>query len=145
MKRGLLLVGGALLAGAVVWGLVLDPITSAAETEEQPEQSADIVAVKMPATLSDTAKMGQTVFRAKCSVCHGSNAQGVNGSGPPLVHKIYEPSHHGDAAFFRAAEFGVRAHHWPFGNMAAIKGVTRADISVVIAYVRELQRENGIR
>jgi len=39
---------------------------------------------------------------------------------------------------------GVRAHHWKFGNMPAIEGLTRADVKAIIAYVRELKRQNGI-
>jgi hypothetical protein len=47
-------------------------------------------------------------------------------------------------AFVLAAQNGVRAHHWTFGDMPAVKGVTQADVLDVIAYVRALQRENGI-
>ena len=46
-------------------------------------------------------------FKINCFSCHGANAAGVNGSGPPLVHKTYEPSHHGDTAFYNAAFNGV--------------------------------------
>jgi len=60
------------------------------------------------------------------------------------VHAIYEPGHHGDLAFKRAAMNGVRAHHWPFGNMPPVQGITRADIGAIVAYVRALQRANGI-
>ena len=81
---------------------------------------------------------------AKCAACHGVNAAGKDGVAPPLVHKIYEPSHHGDESFQRAAALGVRAHHWPFGNMPAVEGVTRGDVKMITAYIRELQRANGI-
>ena len=60
------------------------------------------------------------------------------------MHKIYEPNHHGDESFQLAVAMGVRAHHWKFGNMPAIEGLTRADVKPIIAYVRELQRHNGI-
>ena len=62
-------------------------------------------------------------FTANCAACHGSRGVGTK-QGPPLVHKIYEPNHHADVAFQRAAENGVRAHHWEFGNMPKIEGVT---------------------
>ena len=39
---------------------------------------------------------------------------------------------------------GVRAHHWKFGNMPAIENLTRSDVTAIVAYVRELQRANGI-
>jgi len=90
------------------------------------------------------AKIGQVGFNAKCAACHGVNAAGKDGVAPPLVHKIYEPSHHGDESFQRAAALGVRAHHWPFGNMPAVEGVTRGDVKMITAYIRELQRANGI-
>ncbi len=64
--------------------------------------------------------------------------------GPPLVHKIYEPSHHADAAFMRAVQYGVQAHHWNFGNMPKQGGLTDGDVKSVIHYIRELQRTNGI-
>ena len=56
----------------------------------------------------------------------------------------YEPSHHGDESFQRAVAMGVRAHHWKFGNMPAIDGLTRADVKEITEYVRELQRYNNI-
>ena len=66
------------------------------------------------------------------------------GVAPPLVHVIYEPSHHGDRAFLLAAQNGVRGHHWPFGNMPPVEGITQADVMDIVAYIRRLQRENGI-
>lgn len=94
--------------------------------------------------LSATARSGEAVFNANCAECHGTNAAGTD-RGPPLIHKIYEPSHHGDAAFLLAARQGVRAHHWSFGDMPAIPAVSDTEIAAIIAYVRELQRYNGIR
>ncbi|GHE86191.1 hypothetical protein GCM10016455_02070 [Aliiroseovarius zhejiangensis] len=102
-----------------------------------------LVPVNMPA-LTDAQQIGQTVFVAKCAACHGTNAGGVDGAGPPLIHKIYEPSHHADIAFYMAAEQGVRAHHWKFGDMAPVEGITRAEVASVIDFIRAVQRENGI-
>ena len=103
-----------------------------------------IVQVQMPG-LSGDAVIGAKVFEAKCSACHGPTAGGRNGFGPPLIHKIYEPSHRGDAAFYLAAENGVRSHHWPFGNMPPVDGVTPVQIAYVVAFVRAVQRANGIQ
>jgi len=47
-------------------------------------------------------------------------------------------------AFVLAAQNGVRAHHWEFDNMPAVEGVTRSDILAIVAYIRALQRANGI-
>jgi mono/diheme cytochrome c family protein len=87
---------------------------------------------------------GEAKFNTSCSVCHGPRATGTD-HGPPLVHKIYEPNHHGDAAFQLAAANGVRAHHWEFGNMPKIEGVTTQDVEQIIRYVRWLQRQAGIQ
>ena len=108
------------------------------------ERGAAMVEVQVPDTLSGQAQIGQRGFEGLCAQCHGENAAGRQGIGPPLVHRIYEPSHHADAAFLLAAQNGVRAHHWNFGNMPPVEGVTRADVMAITAYVRELQRANGI-
>ena len=65
-------------------------------------------------------------------------------TGPPLVHKIYEPGHHADAAFLLAVRQGARAHHWSFGDMPPIPGVSDAEVGQIVAYVRALQKEAGI-
>jgi mono/diheme cytochrome c family protein len=141
-------VGGA----AVVWqqmqpqspaqggSMTAPDLTTLSDTGD----SAAIVQVSLPAELSAKAEIGKRVFEAKCADCHGENAAGRNGVAPPLVHKTYEPSHHGDAAFMLAAKVGVRSHHWPFGNMPPVEGLTDADMKMVVTYVRELQRANGI-
>ncbi len=62
----------------------------------------------------------------------------------PLLCIVYEPNHHGDVAFMMAARNGVQAHHWRYGNMPAIEGVSEQEIVNIIAYVRALQKANGI-
>ena len=100
--------------------------------------------VLLPSTLSQSAQIGKRAFEEKCMACHGINAAGQVEVAPPLLHKIYEPSHHGDESFQRAASLGVRAHHWSFGDMPAVEGLTRGDVTMIVAYIRELQRTNGI-
>lgn len=107
------------------------------------EQGAPLVNVTVP-ELTAAAQTGKTAFEANCAACHGANAAGQDGVAPPLVHIIYEPNHHGDASFLLAAKNGVRAHHWRFGNMPPVEGVTDEEIASIITYVRELQRANGI-
>ncbi len=129
-------------------GLAVFIATRSHETSTAPniasDGSAALVEIVLPANLSQIAQIGKSAFDAKCAACHGMNAVGRNGSGPPLVHKIYEPSHHGDEAFQRAVAAGVRGHHWRFGDMAPVEGLTRADVEMIIEYIRELQRANGI-
>ena len=93
--------------------------------------------------LSADAAAGQALFEENCIACHGKHATGSE-QGPPLVHRIYEPNHHGDVSFLRAVLYGVRAHHWPFGDMAPVEGVSQEDVAKITRYVRELQRANGI-
>ncbi len=87
--------------------------------------------------------LGERLFAGSCAKCHGPLALGTE-MGPPLVHRIYEPSHHGDAAFLLAVTQGVVPHHWSFGPMPAIPEVTREDVPEIIGYVRWLQRSAGI-
>ena len=93
--------------------------------------------------MPEELKIGEEKFNSYCSRCHGLKGKGTD-HGPPLVHKIYEPNHHGDFAFQRAAAQGVRAHHWNFGNMPKIEGVKPEDVNEIIHYVRWLQRQAGI-
>jgi mono/diheme cytochrome c family protein len=86
---------------------------------------------------------GEAKFKANCAGCHGAAGVGTS-QGPPLVHKVYEPNHHGDAAFQRAVAGGVRAHHWEFGNMPKIETVTPEDVEQITQYVRWLQKQAGI-
>jgi len=94
--------------------------------------------------LSSAAQMGKAAFDENCAACHGKKAAGTD-KGPPFIHKIYEPSHHADFAFQRAARMGVQAHHWRFGDMKPVEGVTDKQIEWITRYVREVQRANGIQ
>lgn len=100
------------------------------------------VEVQVP-ELSSDARQGERLFAANCASCHGTSAAGSD-NGPPLVHRIYEPNHHGDRAFYRAARQGVQAHHWTYGNMAPVPAVSDEDVGLIARYVRELQKANGI-
>jgi cytochrome c len=142
--KSTIVIAAVLVASGV--GYALWPVVpQTAMTENAISMEGGLLAnVILPATLSQNAQSGKRGFEAKCAACHGVNAAGQDGVAPPLVHKVYEPSHHGDESFQRAASLGVRAHHWPFGNMPAVEGLTRGDVKMIIAYIRELQRANGI-
>ena len=119
--------------------------------DDAPETAVDVagnaetemVAVTVP-LLEGQAAEGRIAYVKSCAGCHGPNAGGLEGLAPPLVHKIYEPSHHGDQAFYLAALQGVRAHHWDFGDMPPVEGVTEAEIVQIVAFIRTLQVANGI-
>lgn len=93
---------------------------------------------------TDETGRGSALFAKNCASCHGWNAEGTD-KGPPLAHQTYEPSHHGDDAFYRAVRQGVQSHHWQFGNMPPVAGVTDDEIAQMISYVRAKQVAIGIR
>ncbi len=115
---------------------------AAQQNETTGSNDAQMVSVTRPA-LSDTALAGESLFNAKCSLCHGSNAAGTN-QGPPLVDRVYEPGHHPDVSIRVAVRQGVRQHHWSYGNMLPVPSVSEDDVEKIICYVREMQRANGI-
>ncbi len=104
--------------------------------------SSEPVSVNVP-VLSDTARLGETLFNANCSECHGINAAGSS-QGPPLIDRIYEPGHHADFSFHLAVRQGVKQHHWGFGAMDPVSGVSAEEVDKIVCYVREIQYANGI-
>ena len=111
------------------------------EGKEGPRQG-ETAALMLP-DLSPEQQTSRALFDANCTECHGQNALG-SVRGPSLLHRIYEPSHHSDLAFLLAVRKGVRAHHWKYGNMPAIDGISDNEVVQITAYVRALQRANGI-
>lgn len=86
---------------------------------------------------------GKKKYQDMCSRCHGDWGEG-SGQGPPLMHRFYKPSRSNDNAFYRAAIYGVRGHHWNFGDMPPVPGITKPDLDVIVPFLRWLQKENGI-
>lgn len=134
-------VAGTLFALKSEPDLTLEPTSQSVQTPTSDETA--MVSITIP-ELSGNALVGQTIFENICAACHGARGVGNAEAGPPLIHKIYEPSHHGDESFQRAVAHGVRAHHWRFGDMPAVEGLTRGDVAMVIDYLRTIQRANGI-
>lgn len=86
---------------------------------------------------------GQILFEKYCSGCHGLQLDGTD-QGPPLIHPFYKPSHHGDKSFYRAALQGVRQHHWNFGDMKPVEGMTRGKMDSVVPFVRYYQQQQKL-
>ncbi|WP_083805797.1 c-type cytochrome [Roseobacter sp. SK209-2-6] len=142
MNRSLNLAGAC--AALAVAGYILLPSNISNEEESSSKlPTVGLVSIQVP-PLEGNAAVGARIFENACATCHGSNASGIEGAGPPLVHKIYKPSHHSDESFQRAVARGVKSHHWRFGDMPRITGLTRGDVTMVIAYIRQVQRANGI-
>ena len=120
--KSIIAVTSILVAGGIgyaLWPKILQTTQSDASISLENGVLAEVL---VPETLSQNAQVGKLGFEAKCAVCHGVNAAGQDGVAPPLVHIIYEPSHHGDESFQRAVAMGVRGHHWPFGDMPPVGG-----------------------
>lgn len=88
-------------------------------------------------------QQGEKLFAQNCASCHGQTALGSD-FGPPLMHKVYKADHHADLAFYMAVKNGSQQHHWQFGDMPPIKGVTPEDVGHVVAYIRQMQRRVGL-
>ena len=76
-----------------------------------PVDKVQVFLRQVAATAPAEVDQGKALFEGYCSAYHGPAADGTEQS-PPRAHKIYEPSHHADAAFVLAVKIGVRAHHW---------------------------------
>jgi mono/diheme cytochrome c family protein len=93
--------------------------------------------------LSDAGARGQVAYGRVCASCHGEKIDGTD-KGPPLMHPVYNPGHHGDASFIAAARRGAKQHHWPFGDMKPVEGVSDTELAEIIRFVREVQKANGL-
>jgi mono/diheme cytochrome c family protein len=85
---------------------------------------------------------GADLYAVNCAECHGADLRGTD-KGPSHLSILYEPGHHADGAFLFAVTRGVQPHHWSFGAMPPIEGLTTKDAEAIVAYVREQQRLEG--
>lgn len=144
LMRNTTIVAGLALA-IVMLSVVPIQKAEAAEMHHGPAGPSPITGLPKNPKVPFQFGRGMQKFQEKCSVCHGQWAEGTADKGPPLVHPYYKPSHHNDDAFYRAALSGVNAHHWHFGNMPPVEGITEQDIGQIVQFIRWWQTENGIR
>lgn len=91
---------------------------------------------------STTDPAGAALYVQNCSRCHGVDLQGTD-RGPSQLSEVYKPDHHPDASYRAAIAEGVQAHHWPFGDMAPVEGLTADQVDAIIGYIRAQQDEHG--
>jgi len=96
-----------------------------------------------PSAAAGDLESGQMLYEASCATCHGNDLRGTE-QGPPFLDATYAPNHHSDEAFFAAVANGVQPHHWNFGPMPPLEGLTDDDVGAIIAYVRAAQEQDGI-
>ncbi len=85
---------------------------------------------------------GAELYETSCAECHGNDLRGTD-LGPSHLSILYEPGHHGDGAFQIAVLIGATPHHWDFGPMPPVEGLSEDDVEAIIAFVRQSQREEG--
>ncbi len=135
-RKSLVSIAALVVATIVIVGSIAPGLRGAATT-------SDTARALVVPRLSMRAEIGKAAYDGVCAACHGADGVGTD-QGPPFIHPIYNPGHHADEAFFRAAHDGVRAHHWRFGDMPAQPDVSDQKITAIVVYVREMQRANGI-
>lgn len=106
--------------------------------------TACVVGSNTDIPLQDPAlvEAGSELYEANCAECHGSDLRGTD-RGPSHLSIVYEPGHHADGAFLFAVQRGSRAHHWSFGDMPPIEGLSPEHVEAIVAFVRENQRLEG--
>ena len=116
--------------------LILSACTAAPDTVEVSD------AVEVEVQDPELVELGEPLYQQHCAQCHGTDLRGTD-LGPSHLSIVYEPNHHGDAAFLAAVSRGSPAHHWNFGAMAPIPGLSQEDVAAITAFVREQQRIEG--
>ena len=121
-----------LIALAAVMALLVVACGGAADDNEPgiPPQDPELV------------ELGADLYQATCAECHGSDLRGTD-KGPSHLSVVYQPNRHADVAFLLAVQRGSPAHHWQFGAMLPVEGLTPDDVAAIVAYVREQQRLEG--
>ena len=120
-----------ILLSVIVVGLMTTACGSTmGEEPEVPIQDPSLVAA------------GEPLYSAECAECHGSDLRGTS-QGPSHLSIIYAPGRHVDFAFQRAIQFGSPQHHWSYGPMKSVEGLSDDDIAAITAFVRENQRVQG--
>jgi len=129
------------IVGSVAVLVVIALVATGGRTESVDAQAGENefnIPVQDPILVAE----GDVLYQAYCASCHGVDLRGT-GLGPSHLSVVYQPGHHGDGAFALAAINGVRAHHWDFGDMVPIPGLSQDDLDRIIAFVRETQRVEG--
>lgn len=96
----------------------------------------------IPPQDQNLVQAGADLYAMNCAECHGADLRGT-AQGPSHLSVLYEPNHHADGAFLFAVTRGVQEHHWNFGDMPAVEGITPEDVEAITAFVRENQRIEG--
>ena len=145
MKYGLLPATGAVVALfaalSVACGADASESGDSSAAEPIPTQAADVTS---PASTAAELAIpdGAEVYQQFCAECHGVDLRGTD-KGPSQLSIVYEPNHHGDYAYRVAIREGTREHHWWFGDMPPVEGISDLEIEKVISFIRAEQERLG--
>lgn len=95
----------------------------------------------LPTTAGSGA--GADLYDQSCAACHGTDLRGT-ARGPSHLSQVYAADHHPDASFRAAISQGSAAHHWDFGDMPPVDGLSDDEIDLIIAYIRDQQETHGL-
>ena len=93
-------------------------------------------------SINTIGSIGAEVYANSCALCHGADLRGTD-KGPSQLSIVYEPNHHPDDAYRSAIANGAPQHHWTFGNMPPVAGLTDEEVESVIAFIRAEQSRQG--
>lgn len=123
------------------WGWVAPPIVAALLIIGCSDN--DATDPTAPDAAADPAgSVGADVYADSCASCHGADLRGTD-KGPSQLSIVYEPNHHPDDAYRSAIANGAPQHHWTFGDMPAVEGLSNEEIEAVIAFIRAEQARQG--
>jgi mono/diheme cytochrome c family protein len=92
--------------------------------------------------VSSGADDGASLYGANCASCHGADLRGTD-EGPSQLSIVYEPNHHNDESYRSAIRNGAQQHHWSFGDMDPVNGLSDAEVDAIIGFVRDTQASEG--
>ena len=143
---------GKLGVAAVALAAFLLAVACGADTSDAtdlltpPSEPASAPTAAAPAPSTTEAGLavpdGAAVYQQYCAECHGVDLRGTD-KGPSQLSIVYEPNHHGDYAYRVAIREGTREHHWWFGDMPPVEGITDLEIEKVISFIRAEQQRLG--
>ena len=96
------------------------------------------------AVASPDVVLGEQRYAQRCAMCHGADLRGSR-IGPSHLSSVFGPEQTTDAMFADAIRNGGRSGRFPqYDAMPAVPGLSNHEITSIIAYVRSVQRAQGL-
>ena len=149
VRIALALSAGIALAGLTGCGQSSGASASASTSDAAPEQNPPVQQAAAPATpAAPSAEHGQQLFTATCTGCHGPQGAGILHLGKNIqTSKFAAGLSDAQLADFitqgRAANDPLNTTHVPMPPKGGNPALSAQDISDIVAYVRQLQKQAG--